>query len=367
MSTHSQKTPAPETGGGRILVMHIGDHKTGSTSVQEAFAGNAVRFAGAKVHYPTELNHSYLLKHFAAFEKGKTLPDQQPDKPGFRGLGESIARSDAAYNLISGEVFEHVDPALFHKMIRTHFKRFDGQIRILAYVRPHAARILSSYAEQTKIGWFQNSLAKFFTNNKERSRRFHFAPRFRAWRDEFGEDFILRPMIRPELYQHSVTHDLVRTGFGTTDFTVEDTGSANESLGLQDLMRIKYLQSHFQNEGRWLRNALGWEMHRLLAAEPSARKQGKLQLYKVLAEQIRDTYLEDARILDAEFFDGRPLLENELNQSVENARPKPQSFDPRKHFPEADLRTLTVIAGMIRDMLKNGDEDAWKTHFGSDA
>lgn len=54
--------PSPAPDRPRRLVIHIGDHKTGSTSVQYAFAQKAVTLEGQTVFYPTKLSHNYLRK-----------------------------------------------------------------------------------------------------------------------------------------------------------------------------------------------------------------------------------------------------------------------------------------------------------------
>lgn len=50
----------------RTLVLHIGDHKTGSTSIQHAFVRQQVLIDGIAPFYGVPLNHNHLLPPFKA-------------------------------------------------------------------------------------------------------------------------------------------------------------------------------------------------------------------------------------------------------------------------------------------------------------
>mgnify|MGYP000498255412 CR=1 FL=1 len=49
-----------QTGRPKTLVFHIGDHKTGSTSIQYAFAADRVALENRSVLYPARINSNRL-------------------------------------------------------------------------------------------------------------------------------------------------------------------------------------------------------------------------------------------------------------------------------------------------------------------
>ncbi|MEX0301882.1 MAG: hypothetical protein AB3N24_05615, partial [Leisingera sp.] len=268
-------------------------------------------------------------------------------------LAERIRASDADYAVISGEVFENVPAARFRAVVDRYFRGCAERIRIVAYVRPHAQRILSSYAEQIKIGWFRGSMQEFYAHNLERG-RFHYAPRFAAWREQFGADFTLRPMIRSELRAGSVLEDFAHTAFDGRRFEIDEMPAENQSLGLRELALLHFLQGQFQDQGKWLRHTLGWELARRIGKLPQPGGGGgqKLQMARSLAEAAAEAYAQDAAEMDQAFFDGRQLLQTALTDMQARAADAPQSLDAAAYFSAEELRNLTVMAGLVHDMLE---------------
>lgn len=337
----------------KSLIFHIGDHKTGSTSIQHALAAENITIPSVSVLYPTgDLNHNYLKQHFVTFTKTSVRPIKSgPNRPGFFELVDLIQKSDADACIISGEVFESLDASLFRKVIDHHFRRLAAQIRVVAYVRPHAARILSDFAEGVKIGRNLGNIEQVFLR-KVQVQRFY-ASRFKEWRGAFGDEFILRPMIRSELFQQSVVHDFIRTAFGDVEFTITDSGSANESLSLEDLMIVRLVQDRLSHKRAGVSHSLGWEIARLAGLFPSVGGATRLQLHRSLAERIKGHYLLDAQEVDRHFFGARPLLEQALDQAVEAACATPQPLDAAAYFSPAELRRMAMLAELVAEMLDN--------------
>lgn len=344
------------------LVFHIGDHKTGSTSIQDTFAAGRVRLEGRHLIYPAMLNHNHLVEQFRVLYRGKPLPKRDKTaaktaKSNFKlpALARRIGKSGADYALISGEVFENLEPKIFHDIIQTYFRSRAERIRIVAYVRPHAARLVSSYIEQVKIGWYQGDLESYFAHTL-RNRRFFYAPRFKAWRTLFGQDFILRPMIRDHLHRGSVVEDFVQVAFDNSPYKIVEGPNANESLGLEDLMALKYMHSHFQETGQWLRHTVGWELARLLSQDKSSRST-KLRLHRALAEKVQAAYAADAVEMDASFFAGECLLQQSLAESVETSVENAFSCNPDDYLEAAERHRLKACCRLVADLL--GQQSDW--------
>jgi len=337
----------------KTLIFHIGDHKTGSTSIQLAFAKQLVKLQGHSVFYPAKLANNELRDQCLAYGAAKTPKDQEKAALPLRKLANRVAKADTDFALISAEALERVPAALLHEIIQKFFKDAADDIRVFAYVRPHPGRITSTFTERTKVGAppvLKSTLAEFAQRRKEDKENFYL-PRFAAWRHHFGDAFTLRPMIRSQLYRGSVVEDFVHHAFGGIAYTIASDSSANESFCLEDLMRLKVLQRQLKTS-RILRLRIGWEIYRLASQLPPPPQRTKLQLHKSLAEDIRDTYLDDAKAMDREFFGGEPLLENELHAAVEKALDTPQSVEPADYLSASELRSLELMSGMIAGMLE---------------
>lgn len=337
----------------KTLIFHIGDHKTGSTSIQLAFAKRLIKLQGNSVFYPAALAMNVLEKQCIAYSNATTPQARKKAARPFQKLAAQIRETDASFTLISAEALENVPASLLRKIVDTFFADCADEIRVIAYVRPHAARITSSYSERVKIGAplvLRNTLDEFAARKQVKG-GFVYAPRFAAWREHFGGAFTLRPMIRSQLHQGDVVSDFIHHAFGGIPFTITGDSQANESLCLEDLMRLKVLQRHLKAD-RDLRLKIGWEFSRLTGQLPPPHQRTKLQLHKSLAEDIRTTYLADARNMDREFFGGKPLLENELHAAVEKAIPAPQSTDPADYLSGSELRSLELMSGMIAGLLE---------------
>ncbi len=334
----------------KTLVLHIGDHKTGSTTLQNAFATGQVQFRDTTVLYPARLNHNYLLGHFRTEVQGKPAPLGNAGQPGLEMLQTLISQSSDRYILISGEEFENISPEDFREVLERHFVHLVDEIRVVAYVRPHASRFLSNYTELVKIGGFQGDMDAYL-DKIQSTGRFHFAPRFEQWQACFGKDFILRPMIREELHNGSVVDDFVTAAFDGVAFTLGDMRSDNESIGVRELMLLKFLQARFGKTNKYVRHTMGREVvrHMGLLTEPGA-KPAKVHLHTTLAEELRARYREDAQALDAGFFGGRPLFEQALDSTCNAAKPDPLPLESEAYFSPGELRRLTALREVLWSM-----------------
>lgn len=363
MADHTPSFPAPAVTGTarrKVLIFHIGDHKTGSTSIQLAFAQRQVALANGSIFYPARISNNFLAKHCKAYANPDRPKAKAEAEEVFRRKAKQVQESDAPFALISAESLEGVPPPVLREILERFFADAANEIRVVAYVRPHAGRLLSSFSERTKTGAprvIEGDLYSFYERSRD-AKEFFYLPRFTAWREAFGDRFLLRPMIRSELYQGSVVDDFVRHTFGTEDFTIATGEQANESLELVDLMRLKVLQARILDiPNRDLRRTMGWEFARIVGTIPRPEEKTKLRLHRKLAQDIHDTYLKDARAMDRTFFEGRPLLETELKSAVETAIPEPQSTDPAAYLSASELRSLGIFSDLVSEMLRNDAVD----------
>jgi len=341
----------------RTLLFHIGHHKTGSTTIQDALATGRVLVKGKTILYPCAISHNYLRKQFDNFLASGKPPKGDIGFPNLEEISQKLQNEPYDVAVLSGEDFEFAKPDGVQKVLAKLMLPHVTDHKVICYVRPHAGRIMSSYAEQMKLGLDVGTPDTFFEKARAGG-RFHYHPKLMKWASTFGENFKLRPMIRSELAGGSVLVDFLETGLGSDfDISLTQQTSSNESLSLQDLMMLKLVHRQLAERGRQIHHRLGWNISILLTSLPRQDGPGtKLTMHKELAEKVRAAYLHDADDLDARFFGGKKLMRNELDRAVDVAPSHAQSVEPEDHLSPDAIRAIAVLAHQINLMLEHSGE-----------
>ena len=328
------------------IVFHLGDCKTGTTSIQSALAARAWSATAGDIVYPTRFNHIPLAKTLSVPAE-RRFEERRFDK-----LRKAFDDSDAAHGVISAEHFEFVDPEVVHGAILRHLPGYAGRIRLVAYVRPHGDRLVSTFAERTKKGLFFQSLTAMH-DKLVQDRLLFYTERFEKWRALFGDAFTLRPFVRNRLYQGDVVQDFFRYLFGSETFEITRPTDRNESLSVEDIAMLRAIHRHIRqhtNAQKSPQQAFGWYMSDLLAATPRPDAT-RPALHKALAERVVKTYRADAAALDAAFFTGTPMSDA-LEGAVDKAVAKEQSFRAADHYTAPQLRHFSVWAQFLSRMME---------------
>ncbi len=347
----------------RKLVFHIGHQKTGTTTIQNALAASRVRVEGARILYPARMAHNYLKNHVLRYAQDGAVMEGRAGMPGLTAISQELAAGGYDFAVFSGEAFADFDPALLRRALDRFFLPHVTDHTVLCYVRPHAARVLSSFAEQTKIGMHSGSLQEFHEKALKKG-RFKYAIKLSPWVQAFGERFVVRPMVRQELEQGSVLHDFARHAFGPDmHVDIQDDIDANESLCVEDLMVLKIVQGVIGKRSKNTRLELGWAIAKLLSDDQGgAGKKTKLKLHRALAERIRSDYRSDAKRTDLSFFGGKPVLQQELDRAVDESAAEAVSVEPSDHLSTAMIRNTKALASLVNDMLDRQPQ-GWSAFF----
>lgn len=286
------------------LVFHLGDRKTGSTSIQKTLTEALWQSDSRKLYY-TAKGHNGPLAH--ALATGANADNIQQR---FASLGQRIARhaADADVAVVSSEGFEDVSPRTLKMALDAYLPEYaDSSLRLIAYVRPHGARVLSGYSEQVKRGQSVGSLEAYFNEGMALG-RFEAFPRLSEWREVFGAAFTLRPMIRDGLYRNCVVQDFLRYALQSEDFSLSWQPDANPSLCAQDIALLREIHQQLDGAGVTPAQAgyLGAALGEQMAVYPAPDGQ-RLHLPEALAEQVAAGCKQDAEALDGLFFDGTPM------------------------------------------------------------
>ncbi len=359
--TAGAAAPEGDLQSARTLIVHIGDHKTGSTAIQYALARQRIRIAGVPPLYTASLSHNGLPVVFRALLAEPKSPAAERGRRVIAEMSERIVREAPAVCVISAEEFEGFDPKGLRRLLDGHFAPLFDRIRVIGYVRPHLGRIVSEYAERTKIGTYTGDLEAFVLRTGAR-RDFVYTRRFLKWRSVFGADFVLRPFVRSALAEGDVVADFLRASLGPVPVSIAALGSQNESLSLEDLLRLKYLHAQTAERPKRFHHDYGWALARLAGKLPRAETATRVQMHRSLADLVGKYYLADARKLDREFFGDSPCMEAALRDEIGRACAAPQPSRAEDLFSASEMRSLALCAEMIGEMLDNG-KAPWFEHF----
>lgn len=336
------------------LVLHIGHHKTGSTSLQDALATGRIQLVGRKLCYPSHLAHNYLPRQFSAHLDGAPIKSR-PGMPDLADLAQMLRQGEHDYMVLSAEDFEYFPPAKAYQALKETLLPNAAGLSVICYVRPHAGRTLSSFCEQLKLGHFDGTLEDFHRQNLKPA-RFSYAKRLGQWQRQFGKDLTVRIMDRTTLHRGSVVADFVQTAFGSdaAQARLQDSETANSSLCVEELAMMKVLFGQLSDANRALTHAMGWDMARHLAEEAPVSTRTKPAIHRSLAERLWRDHRQDAKEMDTRYCRDNAIFLPALEKTVEQAVPEAQSFRPEDHFPAETLRMLRAMARMIDGLMKNG-------------
>jgi len=335
------------------LVIHIGDPKTGSSSIQNAMQAGACQCDVVSLAFQRELNASALAN---------SLKDGKPEKKAreFSAKAQWAAAETADLGIISAEFFSSVPPRALNKALQEFLPHHAESTRIIAYIRPHAERALSGYAQRVKAGVSVQTLDQRIEALPQR-KMLYYAPRFQRWQKVFQDRFTLRPFIRSEMHGDDVVSDFFNQALQGAPFALIPLASTNEALSLEEVTAMRRIQARLiaAEVPDFLRLSLGGAIGRALSDCP-VRTRGKLGLDQANAIRIREAFAEDAKTLDQTFFD-RPLMRTALDRAVDRAGP-PQSLEASDYYDQRSLQVMEQIADEMAILVKQRPR-AWRRDY----
>lgn len=327
------------------LVIHVGDHKAGSTSLQRTLRTEAWSGGTQPLIYVGPHSHAIAGKLTGDDVPASSLAAVE------RELSEALAGLDGRVGVVSSELFERVEPAVLASVLDRAAPSLAATTEVVTYVRPHIDRLVSTWAERVKIGRYRGTLQRFAEMSVRRE-LFLFAPRFDAWRAVFGDRFTVRPLVSGHLYQSCVVRDFLRLVFRSEDFLVSGDTRANESLSLEDLVAMREFHRVFaaDRSGEPVRGqqAIARHIASMLAQKPVSGATTP-RVDRVTAQRLVHHYRADAEAVDARFFDG-PLLTSALDAAPDKAVDEAQSVRIADHLSSETVRMVRVWARTARSM-----------------
>jgi hypothetical protein len=324
------------------IIFHIGDPKTGSSSIQKALHSRAWTCDSVSIAPQRELNASALANSIN--------PRRNPKKYAreFSKKAQWAADTDADLGVISAEFFSSVKPPALVKALEKYLSAYAQTARVVAYVRPHASRIVSNYSQHVKVGAFIGGFREFLDLPEVRS-KLVYTPRFECWQKVFADRFTLRAFIQEELKDHDVTTDFFHVALSGVPFLLERAGASNEAMMLEEVAGMRVVQSVLKKRRipAFLRMPIGAAIGCELAAL-EGRSGNRLALNREQAKKILTHYRTDAQGLDARFFEGGPM-ERALVEASDRAAASVPPVRADAYFLKDAIEHLR---GLARDLAK---------------
>lgn len=294
------------------LIVHVGDIKSATTSVQVALAAGRMPVTEDRLFYPTRgLNHNYLEPLFRA---GHGI-----DHPEIHWLRNQMIQSGSRkICILSGERLSVLPPDKLQIAIETTFGDLVETYTVLHYIRPHIDRLLSAYSERIKIGAERRSLHDFLLETAE-SGRFQQHKRLLRWRSVFGDRYHLHAILPETLISGDAVVDFFHTILGSVPEGWQPPVPTNESLSATGLAQVARMQEQLEAEPAALRHALGYEFAWLYGLESDATISGKIGMTADVAAYVCDSYQADAKALDQDMFGGSELFVPALRAGARRA------------------------------------------------
>lgn len=328
------------------LVLHIGDPKTGTSSIQSAMQQGACRCGDVTILPQRELNAVGLGKALCCAEEAPEACAAQLGR-----LARWARSSDADIGLVSSEFLAEVQPEVLKRALEAYLPELAAEARVLAYVRPHCARFVSAYGQRVKTGAAGGSpkqLAQRLINNEFLS----YLPRFQAWEESFGDHFTLRPFVRSELRGGDIVQDFFDQVLEGRPFELAGSFHVNEALAVEEMAALRFVQKVFQAHelDRSLRHQLGAAISDALG-QLAGRYTRRLTLTQRDAQRILAAYAPDAQAMDAHFFD-KPVMETAMRKAVAAASPTFPKVKAELYFEAERLEQLRALAAEVSALLK---------------
>ena len=204
------------------IFLHIGTHKTATTTIQNGCCENRENLLAAGWLYPT--TGMYLFgQHNIAWEmcSGHEQPWNhvnewvrfRPESGGIQALLSEIEASPASNVIVSSEDFDGMQTDRIQKL---HSLLADYQVEVIVYLREQSSLLQSAWAQFVKSGYviedFETFIDRMLNSSDQVLRYFGAYDVFlHPWMEMFGADHVhSRPFSRDAFKGH-VFHDFLHT------------------------------------------------------------------------------------------------------------------------------------------------------------
>jgi hypothetical protein len=225
------------------LYLHIGTHKTGSTSIQHFLKDNTSILKSHGYYYPTEGAYYYppeasasLLAHAVLNRRPEYIGNTPIDHDAcVNDIQKSILQSGAENIIVSSEHFSHAHTDNAVQKISDVFLSLFENIIVIIYLRRQDLRLESMYAQGVKTG----SITMEFNDYLNASAGWNYYDLLKPWINIFGlKNIVIRPFENSQFFGNSLINDFMH--LINCEIPIIDSPKKNQSPPIEylELQRI---------------------------------------------------------------------------------------------------------------------------------
>ncbi|MEM8617396.1 MAG: hypothetical protein AAGF20_10725 [Pseudomonadota bacterium] len=338
----------------RTLLLHIGFHKCGSTTLQHYLAAHRDALEAQGVFYVKSGADAPGFKTHL-----KLAPSQSGHADLWRGVcQEVLAAPEDSVSVLSFEGLNRFDAATYRELLGPLFDA-GVTVRILAYVRDHFSAIASNFVQSAKKGKKQD-LTRFFEQETLKG-NFFVAPKYADFSEVFGEENVaFRIFDRRRLYGNDIVRDVLMLLSWLRGQVIEKQPFQNQnvSIGVKTLAMVTELSMRLRQTGLIEDRRLARANARLVD-EVGATLTGlfnddpKLTIPADMVEPIMDTYFDDAaafdRLIRSRGYFRRAMLNYKPRHETLRLRPKDVMDSHELNQARAVIESTLLVAGAARE------------------
>ncbi len=198
------------------LFLHIGTHKTGTTSIQSFLQTNRVEMESRGFYYPADgmyylsaESSQSLLAHAVLGRRPAYIGDVEFDLDTcVADIRRDIGKSSCPNVIVSSEHFSYASTKDDVRRILDVFTGLVGKITVIIYLRRQHALIESGWSQQIKTGLITSSLNEYLEAGRDWD-YFQHVELFASALDR--ENVIVRPYEVGQLHKRDVVSDFLNT------------------------------------------------------------------------------------------------------------------------------------------------------------
>ncbi|MBY6212246.1 hypothetical protein KUV95_11855 [Microbulbifer agarilyticus] len=320
----------------KSVVLHVGRHKTGTSSLQSFFNENREVLAASGIYYPKiglrgNAHHLVAEAFSGPARKAVVSPCENTL---VQELRKEMLQAPESTILLSSEAFQNVAPALVAKI-------FSGfEVTVVMYLREQSLYLRSAYAQRIHATNTTLSLAEYYQRTFLRSS--DYADYLRRWESIFGERLDVLRYDRSALKNESIIDDFCQRYINDIcSGNFISPNNANPSLS-ETYLYYKLLLNHFIPEG----DKIPGLYQRLGELSQEAPVADCYRLSKRRVEQVVDEHRETNAQLAQRYFGGTRLF-SKFERPREASAPFPLTVSKVEEITNQLLTVLPRLRGLV--------------------
>lgn len=283
------------------VILHIGRHKTGTSSLQVYLDGNSQQLISNNYIYP-RMFYRVNAHHSIAEGLKKSITDKLSEEE-VSDLTHSYRRKiirrfkhRKKTLIFSSEAFQNCDP----KVIRQIFNPRVFNVRVICYFRDQVSYYCSAYNQRAHANLFYDDVKRFY-NQAFDGNYMQFADNW----SNFFPNFECRVFEKKQLYQNDIVSDFCHNvlGMQTTDLSAEQS---NPSLSRRYLA-FKLRLNEQVSEGSLTLQLNEKRLYRILGELSATDDSGKYTLPSDLVDSIKQKYTEPNKLFSQKYLNDLEL------------------------------------------------------------